>query len=71
MGCTPSATPADAVEGTPYTRLGVAREERRYGLGWRLSRPGEAFALDLEASRRERATVRPEHGVGFELRLRW
>ena len=56
---------------TPYTRLGLAQEERRYGLGWRLSRPGEAFALDLEASRRERATARPEHGVGLELRLRW
>ena len=57
---------------TPYTRLGVAQEERRYGLGWRLSRwPGEAFALDLEASRRERDTARPEHGVGLELRLRW
>ena len=57
---------------TPYTRLGLAQEERRYGVGWRLSRwPGEAFALDLEASRRERETARPEHGVGLELRLRW
>ena len=57
---------------TPYTRLGVAQEERRYGIGWRLDRwPGEAFALDLEGWRRERDTARPEHGVGLELRLRW
>ena len=57
---------------TPYTRLGLAREERRYGVGWRLGRgSGEAFALDLEASRRERDAARPEHGVGLELRLRW
>ena len=57
---------------TPYTRLGLAREERRYGVGWRLGRgSGEAFALDLEGWRRERDTARPEHGAGLELRLRW
>ena len=49
---------------TPYTRFGQAREERRYGLGWRLDRrPGDGFALDLGVWRRERATERPEHGV--------
>ena len=57
---------------TPYTRFGQAREERRYGLGWRLGRgPGDGFALDLGVWRRERATERPEHGVGLDLRLRW
>ena len=57
---------------TPYTRLGLAQEERRYGVGWRLSRgSGEAFELDLEASRRERDTARAEHGAGLALRLRW
>ena len=57
---------------TPYTRFGQAREERRYGLGWRLGRgPGDGFALDLGVWRRERAMERPEHGVGLDLRLRW
>ena len=57
---------------TPYTRFGQAREERRYGLGWRLDRgPGDGFALDLGVWRRERATERPEHGVGLDLRLQW
>ena len=34
-------------------------------------RAGEAFALDLGVWRRERATERPEHGVGLDLRLSW
>ena len=51
---------------TPYTRFGQAREERRYGLGWRLSGGSEdGFALDLGVWRRERATERAEHGVGL------
>ena len=57
---------------TPYTRFGQAREERRYGLGWRLGGgPGDGFGLDLGVWRRERATERAEHGVGLDLRLRW
>ena len=57
---------------TPYTRFEQAREGRRYGFGWRLDRrPGEAFALDLEAWRRERDTERPDHGLNLELRLKW
>ena len=57
---------------TPYTRFGQAREERRYGLGWRLGRgPGDGFELDLGVWRRERAMERSEHGVGLDLRLRW
>ena len=40
---------------TPCTRFERSREGRRDGWGWRLGRgPGEAFALDLEGSRRER-----------------
>ena len=57
---------------TPYTRFEQAREGRRYGFGWRLDRrPGEAFALDLEAWRRERDTERPDHGLNLDLRLKW
>ena len=57
---------------TPCTRFGQAREERRYGLGWRLGRgSGDGFALDLEVWRRERTTEPAEHGVGLELHLRW
>ena len=58
---------------TPYTRFGQAREEHRYGLGWRLNgRPGDAFELDLGAWRREpRNGGRPEHGVSLNQRLRW
>ena len=57
---------------TPYTRFGQAREERRYGLGWRLDRrPGDGFALDLGVWRREHTTERAEQGVGLDLRLRW
>ena len=64
---------------TPYTRFGQAREERRYGLGWRLGRgpgagsrePGDGFALDLGVWRRERAMERAEHGVGLDLHLHW
>ncbi len=57
---------------TPYTRFGQSREERRFGVGWRLTRgTAEAFALDLEAYRRERGATRPEHGVGLDLRLSW
>ena len=58
---------------TPYTRFGQAREEHRYGLGWRLNgRPGDAFELDLGAWRREpRDEDRPEHGLSLDLRLRW
>ena len=57
---------------TPYTRFGQAREERRYGLGWRLDRgPGGGFSLDLGVWRRERATERSEHGVGLDPRLHW
>ena len=41
-------------------------------MGWRLDRwPGEGFGLDVEAWLRERDTARPEHGVDFNLRLRW
>ncbi len=55
---------------TPYTRLGQAPEgERRYGLGWRPALPGEALELDVEGWRRAGGTDRPEHGVGFELRV--
>ena len=57
---------------TPCIRFGQAREERRFGVGWRLTRgAGEAFARGLEAYRRERGATRPEHGVGLELRLSW
>ena len=57
---------------TPYTRFGLEQEEQRYGLGWRLDRPADAFALDLEAWRRERGRDRPEHGVTVTLRaMQW
>ena len=58
---------------TPYTRFEQAREEHRYGLGWRLNgRSGDAFELDLGAWRREpRNGDRPEHGVNLNQRLRW
>ena len=56
---------------TPYSRFGLAQEERRYGLGWRLIGPEEALELDLEAYRSERRTERPGHGVELLLRLRW
>ncbi len=58
--------------GTPYLRYGQAPEgERRYGLGWRLARPAGGFELDLEGWRRERGTLRPDHGLGLELRVSW
>ena len=57
---------------TPYTRLGRSRDERRYGVGWRLSRwPEGAFELDLEGWRREREAARAEHGADLKLHLRW
>ena len=57
---------------TPYVRYGQAQEdERRYGLGWRLTRPSGSFELDLETWRRERGPDRPEHGLRLDLRLPW
>ena len=57
---------------TPYTRLGLGEQERRYGVGWRLARPVGAFEVDVEAYLRDRdAEARPEYGLGLELRLLW
>ena len=67
-------TPAFAGFGmaTPYTRYGQGRDERRYGLGWRLSAgAGDGFELDVGAWRRERGAARAEHGAGLDLRLSW
>ena len=58
---------------TPYVRYGQAQHEagRRYGLGWRLHRPGGGFELDLEGWRRERGADRSEHGLRLALRVPW
>ena len=64
----------DAFTGTPYAGLGVSGGNRRYRLGWRLTGAADpgAFALSLEASRRESAAAdAPEHGIGLRLTSRW
>ena len=64
----------DGFTGTPHAGFGYSDAERRYRLGWRLTRaddPGP-FAFSLEATRRESANdEEPEHGIGFRLTRRW
>ena len=60
--------------GTPYLGFGTSDTERKYRLGWRLTRPAGAgaFAFTLEAIRRETANDdEPEHGIGFRATARW
>ncbi len=55
---------------TPYAGFGYEEDgDRRYRLGMRFEL-GPRFAVGLEAERKEGA-IRPEHGVRFDLRLRW
>ena len=56
--------------GTPYAGLGTGGDGRKWRLGWRLSRPGEAFSLSVDADRRETADD-PVHGIGLKLDTRW
>ncbi len=64
-----------AFTGTPYAGFGYSDTERKYRLGWRLTRPAGAgaFQFSLEASRRETADggAAPEHGIGFRFTSRW
>ncbi|MDE0698945.1 MAG: hypothetical protein OXH76_24250, partial [Boseongicola sp.] len=60
--------------GTPYAGFGHDGTERRYRLGWRLTRPAEAgsFRSFLEARRRETGDDGiPEHAIGFRLIALW
>ena len=61
--------------GTPYAGFGYSDTDRRYRLGWRLTRPAAtgSFQFSLEASRRETANdgAPPDHGIGFRFTSRW
>lgn len=67
--------------GTPYLGFGCGGDERRYRIGWRLTRPAGAGSIQfaVEAGRRESDNPesgsgpgsRPELGIGFRLTARW
>ena len=59
--------------GAPFVRREWSDTVRDTSLGWRLApeRPDLSFDLDLKATRRESDGEPVEHGVGFELRMRW
>ena len=60
--------------GTPYLGFGLADGGRDYRLGWRLNsaeRGVRGLALNLEATRRERAQGNAEHGVTLLASIRW
>ena len=60
--------------GTPYLGFGLADGGRDYRLGWRLNsaeRGVRGLALNLEATRRERAQGKAEHGVTLLASIRW
>ena len=64
----------DGFTGTPYAGFGYSDTDRRYRLGWRLTRAAGAdtFQLLLEANRREAANDdEPEHGIGFRFTSHW
>ena len=61
---------------TPELGVGLSDGGRDYSLGWRLDlaqRGPTSLALELEATRRERANDdrEPDHAIGFRLRARW
>ena len=59
--------------GSPHIGLGIATGARDYTLGWRLT--PETGGLDLgfgvTATRSESDGAEPQHGIGFELNMRW
>ena len=60
--------------GTPYLGFALSDTSRDYRLGWRLKaaeRGDRGLALDLEATRRERADAVAEHGVMLRVTFRW
>ena len=60
--------------GTPYLGFALSDTSRDYRLGWRLKaaeRGGRGLALDLQATRRERADGNREHGVMLVASIRW
>ena len=55
---------------TPFAEAGLSGDDdRRLRLGTRFEARHGALALELAGERRERASVRPEHIVGLELRV--
>ena len=62
-----------AFTGSPLVGLGLAPGSRDYRLGWRLvpATAASAFALEVQATRREPDAAMPEHRLGLELSTRW
>ncbi len=62
-----------AFTSSPLVGLGLAPGSRDYRLGWRLvpATAASAFALEVQATRREPDAAIPEHRVGLELSTRW
>ena len=59
--------------GSPHLGFGLARDERDYTLGWRLTPESEALDLSfgVTATRRESEWKVPQHTFGVEITLRW
>ncbi len=62
-----------AFTSSPLVGLGLAPGSRDYRLGWRLvpATAASAFALEVQATRREPDAAMPEHRLGLELSTRW